>query len=183
MPHRIPIETEIFTVAAAAANEEIKVRQAFGWNLVGTSARSYATGGTIVGGGMGASIAVGGGTMQFDVRHLTDLTMERAMDARRPKLRALENEYDSLAFKDTFGIAAWGALAAFIAIPAAASIIVISANLGALDYVVGYIFMGLAAGAVPSWLVGRAINRPKHRYNEWVRRRATELIQMGQRIA
>lgn len=124
---QVPAETRIFTVPAAEADQEIAFRQIFGWRLVNTGARSYATGGTVVGGGLGQSVRVGGGYVSLQNRHDTDLTMTRRLDARGVKLRDLENQYLGIRERSRFK---WWHVALLVFVPGAIVTAIIGAIVG-----------------------------------------------------
>lgn len=93
-------ETRIFTVYQDDANDEIRFRQAFGWILQSTTARSYNSGGNLVGGGFGDGVSVGAAHIAFSTQHKTDLVMIRRLDARGQKLRQLEQQYEAVPLGD-----------------------------------------------------------------------------------
>jgi hypothetical protein len=96
----VATETQIFTVYQDDANDELRFRQAFGWMLQSTTARSYNSSGNIVGGGFGDGVSVGGGHISFKTQHKTDLVMLRRLDSRGQKLRDLEQQYHNLPLGD-----------------------------------------------------------------------------------
>lgn len=83
----------------ASVNDELRVRQAFGWQLVQASARSFATGGNVavaatdVGG-----VMVGSGHIAMQNAHYTDLTLYRPWSAHSSRMSELEARYDAVTF-------------------------------------------------------------------------------------
>lgn len=94
-------ETRVLTVPLQSVNDELAVRQAFGWHLAQTSSRSFATGGSFVGVGaeVGSGLVVGGGQVSLNSAHYTDLVLQRATGSRAEWLARLEQQYDAIAFK------------------------------------------------------------------------------------
>jgi hypothetical protein len=101
-------EKRIFTVDAVSVNAAIQVRETFGWRLVGSSARSYSTGGSIVGAAAGEGVSVGGGQLRLNTTHLTDLTMTRTLNPRGLRLQELESRYEGVSFKQNVGLITFG---------------------------------------------------------------------------
>jgi hypothetical protein len=95
------METKILTIPTANVNDELRVRQAFGWRLSQASARSFATSGNMLGVGshVGGGIVVGGGQVQLHNAHFTDIVLERASNPRIQGLAELENRYDSVQYR------------------------------------------------------------------------------------
>ncbi|HUR62123.1 MAG TPA: hypothetical protein VM286_07145 [Candidatus Thermoplasmatota archaeon] len=95
----IPIETRIVTVPSAFVNDELSVRQTFGWQLIQSSARSFSANGTIVGLGTdGSGLNLGAGRLYLNNEHHTDLILRRKLTPRNQQLRSIEAEYDSVLF-------------------------------------------------------------------------------------
>jgi hypothetical protein len=91
------IETKVLTVPQDFVNDQIQVRQDFGWTVQGTSARSFAT--SITGGGASRQVGhynVGVGRAWVQNRHLTDITLQRPVTEQTAELQALEERYDEL---------------------------------------------------------------------------------------
>ncbi len=102
-------ETKVLTVPADGVNQEINLRRLFGWTVQGTSARSFSTHGTVVGGGAQVtnSIGVGGGVVALHNTHLTDITFNRRLDQRHAPLRDLEHQYDNLHYATKPNLWGW----------------------------------------------------------------------------
>src|ERR1041385_579496 len=81
-------ETRILTVPQGQVKGELQVRQAFGWNLAQTSARSFATGASVLGGAteIGGGTYLAGGQVLVRNAHLTDLTLQRHASPRSQRL-------------------------------------------------------------------------------------------------
>lgn len=94
-----PVETRILTVPTANANDELRVRQTFGWQLAQASARSFATGAGVVGGATDIGGAyLGAAHVNMHNAHYTDLTLIRHASPRNQWLANLEESYDSITF-------------------------------------------------------------------------------------
>lgn len=102
-------ETKVLTVPADGVNQEINLRRLFGWTVQGTSARSFATHGTVVGGGAQVTnnLGVGGGAVTLHNTHLTDITFTRRLDQRRAPLRDLEHQHDNLRYATKPNLWGW----------------------------------------------------------------------------
>lgn len=89
-------EIRVFTVAHEFANDTIRLRQAFGWTMVSTSARSFATHADAAFAGASAGPVFGGGArMAIHNAHFVDLTMQRLPTPRNLQLAELERQYDA----------------------------------------------------------------------------------------
>lgn len=94
-----PIETRILTVPTSNVNDELRVRQAFGWQLAQTSARSFATGAGVIGGATDIGGAyLGAAHVNMHNAHCTDLTLQRQDTPRNRWLANLEESYDSIQY-------------------------------------------------------------------------------------
>ena len=93
-------EVRIFTVPQELADDTIRLRQAFGWSIMSTSARSFATHADAAFAGATAGNLFGGGSrMSFHNAHLVDLTMQRLLTPRSHQLAQLDRQYEAAEFR------------------------------------------------------------------------------------
>jgi hypothetical protein len=138
------METRVLTVPVHSVNDELAVRQVFGWQLSQTSARSFATGGGMVGVGahVGGGLVVGGGQVMMNNAHFTDLVLQRPPGARSQWLAGLEEQYDSVSYKPNapyWVVAAVAAVVFIVGLMAGAAISVALGN--GEDAISPYVFI------------------------------------------
>lgn len=176
-----PIETRILTVPTMNVNDELRVRQAFGWQLAQTSARSFATGAGVLGG----ATDIGGGyigaaRVNVQNAHYTDLTLQRHASPRNQWLANLEESYDSIQFLPDASHWVTVAIAGLVFALGLFGSAAISSALGNGDDSVSPLMflLPLAVGIVLGALITNA--RQRRRVKENQRREAVQLKILNQ---
>src|ERR1041385_47962 len=180
-------ETRILTVPQGQVKGELQVRQAFGWNLAQTSARSFATGASVLGGAteIGGGTYLAGGQVLVRNAHLTDLTLQRHASPRSQRLAHLEHQYDSIQFKPNASgwiIVIVAGLVFGIGLFGGAALVAALGHGG--DGVSPMLFLGPAiVGVILGVLVRNWVQRGRAKAHEAAERRQESLLHEARSIA
>lgn len=178
----VDLETKILTVPTMNVNDELQVRQAFGWRLAQASARSFATGGQMVGGGVevGGGLVVGGGQMVMNNAHYTDLVLHRPPSPRVLQLADLERKYDAVQFRPDVAHSVT-ALVGFVLFGVAVYSWLGLTELFGIAFSGWNIFGPVLLGAAGGLLVRQALQKRRVQSNLQAERHQLQLIEAARR--